>query len=66
MQFFQLNFYESQVEQLRKSITKDKNLKKVLLTFLLHFYDLKYQNFTKKRLSNQKSGMVFEVTLILN
>ena len=31
-----------------------------------HFYDLKYLNLTKSRLSNQKSGMVLEVTLIQN
>ena len=31
-------FYESQVEQLRISITKEKKLKKVLMTYLLLFY----------------------------
>ena len=45
---------------------KRKKLKKSAYDFfiavLLHFYDLKYQNFAKKRLSNQKSGMVLEVT----
>ena len=34
------------------------------MAVLLHFYDLKYLNLTKKQLSNQKSGMVPEVTLI--
>ena len=38
MQFLQFFFYESQVEQLRKLITKEKNGKKVLMTFLLLFY----------------------------
>ena len=33
---------------------------------LLYFYDLKYLNLTKSRLSIQKLGMVLEVTLILN
>ena len=33
---------------------------------LLQFYDLKYLNLTKSRLSNKKSGMVLQVTLILN
>jgi hypothetical protein len=48
---------------------KRKKLKKSAYDFfiavLLHFYDLKYKNFAKKRLSNQKSGMVLKVTLIL-
>jgi hypothetical protein len=35
---FTILFYESQVEQLRKSFTKEKNEKKVLMTFLLLFY----------------------------
>ena len=40
--------------------------KKVLISFLLHFYDLNYLNSTKRRLSNQKSVIVPEVTLIQN
>ena len=36
------------------------------MTFLLHFYDLIYLNLTKSRLSNHKSGMVPEATLIPN
>ena len=36
------------------------------IAVLLHFYDLKYLNLTKSRLSNQKSGMVSKVTLIQN
>ena len=36
------------------------------MTVLLHFYDLNYLNLTKSRLSNQKTGMVPEVTLIPN
>ena len=66
---FTIIFYESQEEQLRKSITKEKNLKKsdndFFISVSFHFYDLKYQNLTKKRLFNQKSGMVLEVTFIL-
>ena len=58
IQFLQFFFYESQVEQLRKSITKEK-LKKIANDFfiavLLHFYDLKYQNLTKKRLSKNQA-----------
>ena len=67
---FTILFHESQVEQLRKSITKEKNGKKstndFFIAVLLHFYDLKYQNLTKNRLSNQNSGIVLDVTLILN
>ena len=36
------------------------------MTFLLNFYDLHYLNSTKSLLSNKKSGMVTEVTLIQN
>jgi hypothetical protein len=36
------------------------------LLVLLHFYDLNYLKLTKSRLSNQKLGMVPEVTLIPN
>ena len=32
---FTILFYESQVEKLRKSFTKEKNGKKMLMTFLL-------------------------------
>ena len=67
MQFLQFFFYESQVEQLRKSITIEKiSANGFFIAVLLHFYDLKYQNLTKNQLSNQKSGIVLEVTLILN
>ena len=41
----------------------------MLMTFiavLLHFYHLKYPNLTKSGLSNQKSGMVPQVTLFQN
>ena len=38
----------------------------MFIAVLLHFYGLNYLNSTKSRLSNQKSGMVHEVTLILN
>ena len=64
---FTILFYESQVELLRKSFVKEKNEKcanDFFIAVLLHFYDLKYLNLTKSRLSNQKSGMVLEVTLI--
>ena len=47
-------------------LQKKKERKKVndfFIAVLLHFYDL---NSTKSRLSNQKSGMVPEVTLIQN
>ena len=37
-----------------------------LMSFLLYFYDLNYLNLTKSKLSNQKSGLVPEVTLIPN
>ena len=30
------------------------------IAVLLHFYDLKYLNLTKSRLSNQKSGIVLK------
>ena len=38
MQFLQFFFSESYVEQLRKSITKEKKRKKFIMTFLLLFY----------------------------
>jgi hypothetical protein len=54
----------------KKSIYKRKKKKKSVNDFfidvLLHFYDLKYLNSTKSRLSNQKSGMGHKVTLSLN
>ena len=62
-------FYESQVQRLRKSNTKEfffKFANDFFIAVLLRFYDLKHQNLTKNRLSNQKSGMVLEVTFILN
>ena len=53
---------------LRKAFTKERTKKKFVNDFfiavLLHFYNLNYLNSTKIRLSNQKSGMVPEVTLI--
>jgi len=45
---------------------KKKSANDFFIAVLLHFYDLKYLNLTKSRLSNQKSGMVPEVTLIQN
>ena len=45
---------------------KKKSANDIFLAVLLHFYDLEYLNLTKSRLSNQKSGMVPEVTLIQN
>ena len=42
----------------------EKSAKDFFIAVLLHFYDLKYLNLTKTRLSNQKSGMVLEITLI--
>ena len=63
IQFLQFFFMD-----LRKSFTKEKNGKKgandFFIAVLLHFYALKNLNLTKSRLSNQKSGMVLEVTLI--
>ena len=54
----------------KKSLYKRKKWKKSVNDFfiavLLHFYGLNYLNSTKSRLSNQKSGMVPEVTLIPN
>ena len=54
---FTILFYESQVEYLRKSFTKEINFKKsandFFIAVLLHFYDLKYLNLTKSLLSNQ-------------
>ena len=62
--------YESHIEYLRKSFTKEKKEKKIVNDFfiavLLHFYDLNYLNSTKIRLSNEKWGMVSKVTLIYN
>ena len=43
-----------------------KSANDFFIAVLLHFYDLKYLNLTKSRLSNQKSEMVLEVTLIYN
>ena len=43
-----------------------KNANDFFIAVLLHFYDLKYLNLTKSQLSNQKSGMVLKLTLILN
>ena len=67
---FTIIFYESQVEYLRKSFIKEKNLKKsvndFIIAVLLHFYDLNYLNLTKSWLSYQKSGLVPEVNLIPN
>ena len=64
---FKIIFYESQEEYLRKAFTKEKKRKKIVNDFFiavsLLFYVLNYL-LTKSRLSNQKSGMVPEVTLI--
>ena len=50
----------------KKKIYKRKKLKKsandFFIAVLLHFYDLKYLNLTKSRLSNQKMGMGIKVT----
>ena len=43
-----------------------KNANDFFIAVLLHFYDLKYLNLTKSWLSNQKMGMVLEVTQIQN
>ena len=43
-----------------------KSANDFFIAVLLHFYDLKHLNLTKSRLSNQKSGIVLEVTLIQN
>ena len=52
------------------AFTKEKLYKSVydffIIATLLLFYDQKYLNSTKSRLSNQNYGMVPEVTLILN
>jgi hypothetical protein len=63
-------FYESQVEELRKAFTKEKKQHKSandpFIAVLLLFYDLKYINSIKKRISNKKLGIVPKVTLIPN
>jgi hypothetical protein len=61
---FTIIFHESQVEYLRKAFTKE--LKKKNSAYLLLFYDLNYLILTKSWLSNQKSGMVLELTLFPN
>ena len=43
-----------------------KSVNDFFIAVLLHFYDLNHLNLTKSRLSNQKSDMVPEVTLIPN
>ena len=43
-----------------------KSANDFFIAVLLHFYDLKYLNSTKSRLSDKKSGMVPKVTLIQN
>ena len=53
----------------KKTTYKRKKRKKnndFFIAVLLYFYDQNYQNSTKSRLSNQKSGMVPDVTLIKN
>ena len=53
-------FYVSQVKYLRKAFTKKKYKKSAndfFIFVLILFYDLKYLNSTKSRLSNQKSGI---------
>ena len=49
----------------KKRIYK-KKINYFFIAVLLHFYDINYQNSTKSRMSNQKSGMVPDVTLIHN
>ena len=59
-------FYESQVKYFRVkiSIYKRKQCSNIFFNaVLLLFYDLKYLNSTKSRLSNQNSCMGPEVTL---
>ena len=57
---FIISFYESQVEELKISFTKEKNNTTVLMTLLLlfyyFFYDLKYLNSTENRFSNKKQA----------
>ena len=54
----------------KKIIYKRKTFKTsandFFIAVLLHFYDLKNLNLTKSQLSNKKSGMVLEVTKLLN
>ena len=68
MQSLQLFFMNLKyVEYLRKAFTKEffkkKSVNDFFIAVLLHFYDIYYLNLTKSRLSNQKSGLVPEVTL---
>ena len=61
---FTILFYEFLGKITKKIIYKRifflKSANDFFIAVLLHFYDLKYLNLTKSRLSNQKSGMVFE------
>ena len=70
MQFLELFFLWILSRISKKSLYKRKKWKKSVNDFfiavLLHFYDLNYLNLTTSRLSNHKSGMVPEVTLIPN
>ena len=45
---------------------RKKRANDFFIAVLLYLYDPKYLNLTKSRLSDQKSGIVPEVTLILN
>ena len=68
MQFLQFFLWISSkitkiiIYKIKNKIKKGGN--DFFIAVLLHFYDPKYLNLTKNRLSNQKSGMVFEETLI--
>ena len=67
---FKILFLWISSRYLRKALTKEKREEKSFndpfIALLLHLYDLNYLNSTKSRLSNQKSGMVLQVTLIQN
>ena len=41
---------------------RKKSANDSFIAVLSHFYDLKYLNLTKSRLSDKKMGMVLEVT----
>ena len=57
--------YNIQEKPLQKKKFK-KCVNDFFIAVLYHFYDLNYLNLTESRLSNQKLGMVPEVTLIIN
>ena len=66
MQFLQFFFMNLTKKIIYKSKKGKKSVNDFFIAILLHFYDLIYLNLAKKRLSNQISGLVLEVTLILN